>query len=62
MEKGSLVFGINTITLLHNVSGLSESKCTMAQREGQENYKTEASLEKNKYTFFQSVLGQDSTK
>lgn len=54
------MFGIDTILLLYNVSGLSRPKCTMAQRERQENYKTVASLEKNKYTFFQTVLGQDS--
>lgn len=47
MEKGSLVFGIDTIILLHNVSGLSKPNCTMAQREMQENHKTVASLEKN---------------
>lgn len=52
MEKGSLVLGIDTIILLCNVSGLSKPKCTMAQREKQENYKTVASFEKNKYTFF----------
>jgi len=37
MENGSLVFGIDAIILLHNVSGLSKPKGTTAQRERQEN-------------------------